>query len=145
MEKRWWFWLLVIFLLLLFLLLLFLSVRFVSQRTSFFGRAFGPSDSEGSLVLENCYLFASPLQARADGQEKIRVTIFALSNQGKGISGEAVFLGEDNRLELTAVQSVTDELGRALFDLSSTVVGEYLIEARVGNQVLPQKVRVSFR
>ena len=135
----------VILLLFLFFFLFFFSIRYFSQRTSFSGLASDPAGSGiDQLVLDNCYLFASPLQAKADGAEKIRITVFVLSSQGKGIGGEAVFLGEDDYLVLTAIQSVTDETGRALFDLSSTLKGEYLVEARIGGQVLPQRVRVSF-
>lgn len=136
-------------LLLVALLILLLSlgglVFFISQRTTFFGRAFSPAPSgTGAVAIENSYLFASPLQAKADGQEKIRLTVFLLDSQGRGVAQEAVFLGQDERLTITSVQPVTDELGRAIFDISATRAGEYLMEARVSNQVLPQRVRIKF-
>ena len=123
----------------IFLILLFslgATITFVEQRTSFFGRAFTP---------ENSYLFASPLSTQAGGKEKIRVTVFLLDSQGKGVYGQPVFLGQDERLEITPVQAVTDELGRAIFDVLAKVPAEYLIEARVENQVLPQRVKLNFR
>lgn len=133
-------------LIIIFLLLaLAATVVFIRERTTFFGRAFGPSTSAGEVAIDNSYLFASPLQAQADGKEKIRVTVFILDSQGKGVTGEAVFLGQDERLEIFPVQPVTDDLGRAIFDISARTPGEYLIEARVGNQVLPQRVKASFR
>ena len=134
---------------LVFLLILLFSlgitIIFIRQRTSFFGRAFTPSTSLGEVVLENSYLFASPLSAQADGKEKIRVTIFILDSQGKGVYGQPVFLGQDERLHQTAIQAVTDELGRAIFDVAAKVPAEYLIEAKVNNQVIPQRVKVNFR
>ncbi|PJE67349.1 hypothetical protein COU95_02900 [Candidatus Shapirobacteria bacterium CG10_big_fil_rev_8_21_14_0_10_40_9] len=142
MKKR------IVLAIIIFLILLFslgATIIFVRQRTSFFGRAFTPGGSVGEVALENSYLFASPLQAQADIKEKIRVTIFILDSQGKGIYNQPVFLGQDERLEIIPVQAVTDELGRAIFDVSAKVPAEYLIEARVGNQVLPQRIRVSFR
>jgi len=142
-SKRGIVWALIVLLVLLFSLIP--TVIFLKERTTFFGRAFGPSVNSGEVALENSYLFASPLQAQADGKEKIRVTIFILDSQGKGVYGQPVFLGQDERLETTAIQAVTDELGRAIFDVAAKVPGEYLMEARVGNQVLPQRVRVSFR
>ena len=130
---------------LVFLLIsLGVTIIFVRQRTAFFGRATAPSVG-GEIALDNCYLFASPLQAQANGSEKIRVTAFILDSQGKGVTGEAVFLGQDERLEITPVQTITDNLGRAIFDISSKTPVDYLIEARVGNKVLLQRVKVSFR
>jgi hypothetical protein len=131
-----------------FLILLFslgATVIFIRQRTGFFGRAFTPSTGSGEVVLENSYLFASPLSAQANNKEKIRITIFLLDSQGKGVYGQAVFLGQNESLEINPIQAVTDELGRAIFDIMAKVPAEYLIEARVGNQVLPQRIRVSFR
>ncbi len=142
-SKRGIIWALVILLILLFSLVL--TVFFIGQRTTFFGRAFLTTGSLGEVALENSYLFASPLSVQADGREKIRVTIFILDSQGKGVYGKPVFLGQDERLEQTAIQSVTDELGRAIFDISAKVPGEYFIEAKIDNQILPQRVRVSFR
>jgi hypothetical protein len=132
----------------IFLILLFslgATITFVRQRTSFFGRAFTPGGNVEEVVLENSYLFASPLQAQVSNKEKIRVTIFILDSQGKGVYGQPVFLGQDERLEITSIQTVTDELGRAIFDVAAKIPAEYLIEARVNNQILPQRVKVSFR
>lgn len=60
------------------------------------------------------------------------------------MAGQTVFLGQNERLTISPVQSTTDELGRAIFDISANNPGEYLIEARVGNEILPQRVRISF-
>ncbi|MGB9706987.1 MAG: Ig-like domain-containing protein [Microgenomates group bacterium] len=135
-------------LLLVALLILLLSlgglVFFISQRTTFFGRAYTPRTGSSLVSVENSYLFASPLAARADGQEKIRLTVFLLDSSGRGVAGEAVFLGQDERLNIYPTQPLTDDLGRAFFDISATTPGEYLMEARVGNKVLPQRVKISF-
>lgn len=140
---------LIIFALLILLFSLGGLVFFISARTSFFGKAYGPPASSGSnasyVRLENCYLFASPLQAKADDKEKIRVTAFILDSQGKGVAGEAVFLNQNEKLTISAVMPVTDDLGRAIFDLSTSSIGEYAIEAKVSNKTLPQKIRVTFR
>lgn len=129
---------------LLILLLLFgvvVAVILVQRRVFFLPRAL----EVGKVSPENSYVFASPLNARADGKEKIRVTVFILDAEGRGVSGKPVFLGQDVRLEITSIQGVTDDLGRAIFDLTATKPADYLIEARVENQVLPQKVKVGFR
>jgi len=132
-------------LLLIVLLSLWLTVFFINQRTSFLGRASSPSLSSGEIALDNSYIFASPLSAKADGKEKIRITVFILDSQGKGVYGQPVFLGEDERLEVKEVQTITDNIGRAMFDVSSFIVTDYFVEASVNNQVLPQRVKVSFQ
>ncbi|HUS60521.1 MAG TPA: hypothetical protein VMX76_04080 [Nevskiaceae bacterium] len=125
--------LIVIFVILLLLLLFwFLFFRGLRQ----------PS---GLVEINNSYLFASPLQAKVAVKEKIRVTVFILDEQGRGVIDEPVFLGQDDRLEISSVQAVTDDFGRAIFDVSTNTSGEYYIEAKVKNKVLPQRVRVSFR
>ncbi len=137
-----------IFTLIILFIVLFslgLTVFFINQRTTFFGRASSPSLGSGEIALENSYVFASPLSAKADGKEKIRITVFILDSQGKGVYDQAVFLGEDGRLETKEVQPVTDTIGRALFDVSSMVATDYFIEAQVNNQLLPQRIKVTFR
>jgi len=136
---------LAIVVLIIILLSLWSTVYFINQRTSFFGRASSPSLSSGEIALDNSYIFASPLSAKANGKEKIRITVFILDSQGKGVYGQPVFLGEDERLEVKEVQAITDNIGRAMFDVSSFTVTDYFVEASVNNQVLPQRVKVSFR
>ena len=99
----------------------------------------------GEISLENSYVFASPLSAEIGGREKIRVTVFVLDTEGRGVYGKPVFLGQDERLEITSVQAVTDNLGRAIFDISATTVADYFIEARVENRILLQRAKVNFR
>lgn len=121
------------------------TVVFVRERTTLFGQAFGPSTSSGEVAIENSYMFTSPLKAQADGKEKIRITVIILDSEGWGVAEKQVFLGQDVRLNINPVQPVTDNLGKAIFDVSSATPGEYFLEARVENKVLPQRVRVSFR
>lgn len=99
----------------------------------------------GEPSLENSYLFASPLYASAGGEEKIRVTIFILDSQGLGVSGQSVALGENAKLLIRSVQDMTDAYGKAVFEASSSVPGEYIVEAKVGNRTLPQSLHISFR
>jgi hypothetical protein len=136
---------LAILVLLILLLSLGAAVFFIGQRTVFWGRAFTPGAGVGEVVLDNSYLFASPLSAQAGGKEKIRVTVFLLDSQGRGVPGKVVFLGQDEKLKIDSVQAVSDNLGRALFDISSISPADYLIEANVDNQILPQRVKLNFR
>lgn len=134
--------------LLILLLSLSVTVVFVSRRTSWFGSAYGPERAqrvEGEISLENSYLFASPLTAAADGKEKIRLTVFVLNNQGRGVYGQTVALIKDESLTAAAVQSTTDQLGQAIFEVAALSAGEYFLQAQVGGRLLSQKVRVVFR
>lgn len=131
------------------ILLIWLSLFLVFRRTSFFGRAEYRSSTanpaSAGVSVENSYLFASPLSASVSSGEKIRLTVFLLDGQGRGVAGEAVFLGQPENLQITSVQAVTDDLGRAIFDLSALSAGEFMLEARAANRTLPQRVRVSFK
>lgn len=138
-------WLAAIVLLLLLLFALGAGMWLVRRQTVFYGRASSPSVDRGEPVLANSYLFASPLRAAAGGQEMVRVTVFVLDDQGRGVEGKLVELGQAAGLEVAAVQAQTDYLGRALFDLAGSAAGEYHVEAAVEGQVLPQRVKVSFR
>ena len=132
---------LAIIILVILIIALILLVFFVREQTKITGRAFTP----GQFSAENSYLFASPLLAVANGQEKIRITIFALDSQGVGVPGRAVFLTGHQNLVADPVQSQTDSLGKAVFDLSSTAAAQYLIEVQIEGETLPQTLKVTFR
>ncbi|PIV07646.1 hypothetical protein CO168_00535 [Candidatus Shapirobacteria bacterium CG_4_9_14_3_um_filter_36_12] len=115
----------------------------VSSRSVIFqGKA--SSTNNNSVSVQNSYLFASPLAAKADGQEKIRLTIFLLDSRGLGISHQKVTINAPSSLQLINTQPTTDDTGKAIFDSSSTVATTYQISASTSNQVLPQKVKITF-
>ena len=140
-----WTLLLILLLIILLLISLVITVFAIRQRTTFFGRAFSSLEASGEVVLENSYLFVSPLSAQAGGKEKIRLTAFLLDNQGRGVPNQAVFLGQNEKLGITIVQGVTDNLGRAYFDIAAYTPGDYYLEARANNQIIPQRVKLSFK
>jgi hypothetical protein len=119
-----------------------LTVSFIRERTVFLSRAFAPLSK---VAIENCYLFASPLSATADGKEKIRVTIFVSDSQGRGVSGQTVTLAGDQNLEITVVQGRTDSLGRVIFDVATAEAADYFLEAKVENQAIPGRLKIVFR
>lgn len=93
---------------------------------------------------ENSYVFLTPLQAKADGIEKIRVTVFVLNNQGLGVADRNVTWQDQEGLIGEIVQNPTDNLGRANIDFVSKTPGQYRIEIRVDNEALDQKVNLRF-
>lgn len=139
-------WILTSFLLLvvLFLVLgLVYSVFLVSEETRIKSKAESSSLTR-QVELANSYLFASPLKARAGSKERIRITVFLLDSKGLGVAGKRVVLGRNPNLEIEEVQAITDDVGKALFDVSSVSPNVYLIEASVDGKVIPQRVNVTF-
>lgn len=119
-----------------------LSLLITSGRTSFFGLA-TTAGSDSNISQENSYIFASPLQAQA-GNQQIRVTVFILNSGGLGVSGQTVSLINDSGLSINAIQPVTDNYGKVIFDISSQNSGDYKIMAKAGSSTLPQSVIVTF-
>ena len=107
----------------------------------FTGRA---SVSQASFSIDNSYIFSTPSQARANGQEKIRLTVFILNNQGLGVMGKKIFIGTDPALNIEAIQGLTDGYGKAYFDISSTKPAEYFLEIKADDTVLKSKAHLIF-
>ena len=97
-----------------------------------------------SFSVDNSYVFVTPLRARANSQEKIRITSFVLNNQGLGVMGRKVFVATDPNLNIEVVQGLTDGYGKAFFDVSSSKGGEYYLEITVDDVSLKQKAHLSF-
>ncbi len=113
----------------------------IIKTTGLFSRA---SQTNNLSQLENSYLFASPLQAKADGQEKIRINVFILDGKGLGISNQTISLKVSPYINIENIQPITDSYGKAVFDLTSSSVGQHSISAQIGSQTLPQPVKISF-
>lgn len=129
-----------VFLIILLLLGLALGLFLLSQSTILSSRASTPTTPNR----ENSYLFASPIQAKADGQEKIRVTVFLLNSQGLGVPGERINLNYPSSLTLETLQTTTDDLGKATFNLSSTTPGKFEISASTPSFNFSQKIKLLF-
>lgn len=105
----------------------------------------------GNFSLANSYVFASPLVATADGEEKIRVNVFLLDDKGRGVPDKNISLfltpkGRERGVpQIISVQPRTNDYGQAVFDLTSTFPGQFIVEAQVSGVSLPQTVTVTFR
>jgi len=118
------------------------SLTLVFRTTIFTNRATFYTDT--NPVLKNSYLFASPLQANTKTQEKIRVTVFILDSQGLGISNQSVSILPQPNLNIENIQPVTNEVGQAVFNLSSSTPGKYIIQSQLGSQQIPQSISITF-
>lgn len=150
-KTRWLILAITILILIILLLGLIVSMKLVKQETSYKSKAYTFTSSENlqeefkkEEVIENSYAFASPLQAKAGG-EFIRVTVFILDGQGKGIKNKRVTLGSNTSLKINEIQSSTDDLGKAIFDISSTLPGLYVIEPVVEGAKLNQKLNLLYK
>lgn len=131
-----------LYFLILLLILIFVSSFFWLYEAKYFiGRA---SISTTTFSIDNSYLFISPLKAKANGQEKIRITVFVLNNQGLGVLGKKVEIDNDKNLKIEITQGLTDNFGKAVFDISSNMGGEYYLEVKVDGKALSQKAHLSF-
>jgi hypothetical protein len=122
------------------ILLLILSLSIAKNRVSILSRAYG----SGNVEIANSYIFASPIKAKAGTEERIRLTAFILDSQGKGVFGKTVIVGQSDQIKVIPIQPTTDDLGKAIFDITSSVVGYYVIEASVDGKVIPQRVGATF-
>lgn len=141
-EKRTnYFWLIVI--LVIFLITLGVLVYYIRFAVSTTPKA-SNFNTVNVVSVSNSYIFASPVRATAGG-DLIRVTVFILDDEGNGLYDKKVTVKSNNQdLIIKEVQSLTDETGKAIFDISSKIANQYIIEAFVDNVVLPQKLKLIF-
>lgn len=117
------------------------SLFLVVRTTTTYQKA---ASSSSSVILENSYLFASPIQAKADGKEMVRLTVFLLDGRGLGAANQTVSLDLPSSVIIQNQQEISDQFGKTIFDISSSVAQTINITAKVGTSKLPQKVRVVF-
>lgn len=129
-------------LLLASLLTILLLVLFFSRaRQIFLGRA----SSSGQFNLQNSYVFASPLTAKSVS-EKIRVTVFLLDENGRGVAGKrVVLLANPAGVNFAEIQGETDKMGQAVYDTTSATAGQFVLTASVEGNSFPQTVTVRFQ
>lgn len=130
------------FLLLLGVIMIGFTVLFGLYEVKFFNSR--ASVSSSSFSPDNSYVFVTPLTARANGQEKIRLTVFVLNNQGLGVLGKKVFILPNAALNIETIQGLTDSYGKAYFDISANQPGEYFLEVKADDTALNQKAHLSF-
>src|SRR3990167_8759130 len=129
-----------------FIILLLVVVGFIGAfglyEVKFFSSRAGVS--QASFSIDNSYIFSTPSQARANGQEKVRLTVFILNNQGLGVLGKKIFIGTNPSLNIEAIQGLTDSYGKAYFDISAAKAGEYFLEIKADDTALKSKAHIIF-
>ncbi len=131
-----------IFLILFLLVSLGATTYYATRVVTYTSKA---SYTSRDVSAENSYVFASPVTARADGVESIRVTIFILNQQGLGAPGLTVSLTSNKpNLKITPISPTTDETGKAYFEITSLDPVASIIVASLESQELNQKITLSF-
>ena len=135
--------LLLVIILIIFLLTLSILLYYVRFKTTIAPRA-SSFNTAKSISVTNSYVFASPVRASARG-DLIRVAVFVLDGEGNGLYDQKVSLKADSQdLIVKEVQSLTDETGKAIFDLSSDRTGTYSVETFANGIQLPQSLKVIY-
>lgn len=150
-KKRYWPLILTFLVLIILLLGLVVAVYLSKQTTNVRSKAYTYEQNDeqeltnpNNIEIDNSFAFASPLQA-ATGGEKIRITVMILDGRGIGVSGQSVVLSNNNSIVVEELQPVTDDYGKAIFDISSSASGDFIITPSVNNQPLSQNVQVRFK
>ena len=123
-------------------LALIASLYLVARTTIFVKKA--SVGNQSTVVLENSYVFTSPLQAKADGKEKMRLTVFILDGRGIGVANQNITIKTSSKVTILEIQSLTDETGKAVFDLTSESAGQFNVSAVTPSGTVPQQVKVLF-
>jgi len=98
------------------------------------------ANSVAKVSIKNSFLIGEKIMAKADGVEKCIVNVFVLDADGKGVVGKQVQLSG-----LGSFSKVSDNLGKASFELTSTIAKQYELTASVNGVLLGNTVTVTFR
>lgn len=127
---------------LFFLILITFSLFFFFYETKFFGSR--ASVTQSSISVDNSYVFVTPLRAQANGQQKVRITVFILNSQGLGVLGKKISLSNTPNLLFNVTEPLTDDTGKVVIECTSTIAGDYYIDISTDGITLPQKAHVTF-
>lgn len=127
--------------LIIILLFIFLTGYWLYQATYYSNRA---QATLSTVSIDNSFTSTNPLKALANTKEKIRLTVYVLNDQGLGASDRKTTLSTDKNLFVEDVQSVTDQYGKAIFDISTNTRGIFSIDVYVDGKLLKNRATVNF-
>lgn len=117
-------------------LVIYLAVSVIPNTLIFLTKASGSN----KVSVNNSILIGEKILANADGKDKCVVMVFALDSKGKGVFGKQVKLSG-----LEDQNAITDDSGKARFELTSTEAKQYELTANVGGVALGKTIKVTFR
>lgn len=132
-----------IFVVSILIIILIVILVFINRKTSILPRA-KEVNTSSIVSISNSFVFTSPVRAKANG-DLIRVTVFVLDEKGRGVTDKKVSIrNSSDNLTVKDVQSLTDEVGKAIFDVGSVTTGVFYLEVEVGGIILSQKTKVVY-
>ena len=122
------------------LLLFFLANSIIPKALVTLTRA----SSSGEVVVSGSYLLGEKILAKADGKDANKINVFLLDKNGKPVEGKTVELvGMDKGIK--QLNALSDATGKVSFALTSTIEGQFRINADYSGAELPQTIVVTFR
>ena len=122
------------------LLLFFLANSVIPKALVTLTRA----SSSGEVVVSGSYLLGEKILAKADGKDANKINVFLLDKNGKPVEGKTVELvGMDKGIK--QLNALSDATGKVSFALTSTIEGQFRINADYSGAELPQTIVVTFR
>jgi hypothetical protein len=98
------------------------------------------ASNTSKVSTKNSFLIGEKIMAEANGVEKCKVNVFVLDADSKGIQGRQVQLNG-----LGTLTAITNDLGKASFEMTSIVAKQYQLTASVNGVLLGKTVKVTFR
>ncbi len=95
------------------------------------------------ISLTESLVLGEKILARADGSDSCKVNIYVLDDTGKGVAGKKVTLEGVEGISPKEVVSNND--GKAVFNVVSGTEGQYLLVAKVEGIELAKAIKVTFR
>lgn len=94
------------------------------------------------VSLADTIIIGEKVLAKADGEDKSKINVFVMDKSGKGIKGKSVEL--TGNLVGLPMNSMTEDDGRAVFEVGTTTKGQYKLGANVEGIELGKFVTVTF-
>ena len=126
---------------LLIFFLLFAAITYISltnQKLPFLTRA-----AEKNVDINKCLMLTSKLEAVANGQDLVILSVFVRNDKGVALDNKAVIIST-NHGTLNRTQTVSDTIGKAEFQLLATTPGLAEISVLIEGQTLPKPLSIRF-
>ena len=95
------------------------------------------------VSLADSYVIGERLLARADGEDKCRVNVFLMDEQGRSVPGKKVVL--TGMIGILEDEGISDKNGKVSYEMVSEKEGQFELRAVIEGVEIPQRVTVTFR
>ncbi len=117
-------------------LVIYLAVAVIPNTLILLTKASGSS----KVSAKNSIVIGEKILAKADGKDKCVVNVFALDSKGKGVANKQIKL-----TGLGDQDAMTNDSGKAKFEMTSAQAKQYELTASVGGMVIGKIIKVTFK